>query len=225
MWMKRFVVLLLASFTTISFQGCESDDDDSPANGEINETIFHNKIWSGMMKVTYHNLDEAFSLSFKEDGSVEWFHANVKMAGTYTVNTSDKKLNVSFPSYKWDGPTFTADIISATELKNFTQADDQIYKIQSCNLNTTTTQNIVGTTWEGTFGTHALKFRFISESVVEITVDGEIFKEDSVYGNELGYLRIQGTIDYFFGVLFDDTLKGIYSYASQEYYPMEVHKK
>lgn len=225
MWTKRFVVLSLAIITTMSFQGCQSDDDDSPNNGAINETIFHNKIWSGILKVPHHSLEETFSLSFKNDGTVEWYHGNVKMAGTYTVNTSDKKISVLFPSYKYDGPTFTADIISATELVNFTQADEQIYKIQSCKLNNTTTQNIIGTTWEGTFGTHALKFRFISESVVEITVDGAVFKADSFYANDLGYLRIQGTIDYFFGVLFEGTMKGIYAYSSQEYLPMEVHKK
>ncbi len=225
MWTKRIAILLLAFVTSISFQSCQSDDDDAPANGEINETIFINKIWSGVMAVPYHDLEEAFSLSFKDDGTVEWYHNSVKMTGTYTVNASDKKLSVLFPSYKWDGPTFNADIISATELANFTQADDQIYKIQSCKLNNTTGQNIVGTTWEGTFGPHTLKFRFLTTSTVEISVNGEVFTENSFYGSDLGYLRIQGTADYFFGVLFDNTIKGIYAYASQEYHPMEVHKK
>jgi hypothetical protein len=57
------------------------------------------------MTVPYHDLDEAFSLSFKDDGTIEWYHGNVKMIGTYTVNTSDKKLSVLFPSYKWNGRT------------------------------------------------------------------------------------------------------------------------
>lgn len=158
MWVKRIFILLPAFVVSLSFQRCQSDDD-APANEPINETMFHNKIWSGIMKVTYHQLDEAYSLSFKDDGIVEWFHGNVDMTGTYTVNASDKKLTVSFPIYKWDGPTFTADITATDELANFTQADDQVYKIQSCKLNNSTSQNIVGTTWEGTFGTHALKIQ------------------------------------------------------------------
>jgi hypothetical protein len=42
------------------------------------------------MTVPYHDLDEAFSPSFKDDGTIEWHHDNVKMIGTYTINTSDK---------------------------------------------------------------------------------------------------------------------------------------
>lgn len=36
------------------------------------------------MTVPYHDLDEAFNLSFKDDGTIEWYHGNVKMIGTYT---------------------------------------------------------------------------------------------------------------------------------------------
>ncbi|MFD1002105.1 hypothetical protein ACFQ21_22460 [Ohtaekwangia kribbensis] len=112
-----------------------------------------------------------------------------------------------------------------SNITNFTEADDQIYKIQSCKLNNSTVQNIVGTTWEGTYGPHTLKFRFLTTSTVEISVNEKIVEQNSFYGNDLGYLRIRGTIDYFFGVLFDDTIKGIYSYASQEHHLMEVRKK
>jgi hypothetical protein len=35
--MGRNLLLLL------NFQSCQSDDDDAPTDGEINETIFHNK--------------------------------------------------------------------------------------------------------------------------------------------------------------------------------------
>lgn len=72
MWIRTIAILLLASVTSISFLSCQGDDDDAPANGEINETMFHNKIWSGIMEVPYHDLDETFSLSFNNDGTLEW---------------------------------------------------------------------------------------------------------------------------------------------------------
>lgn len=43
MWIRTIAILLLPSVASVNFQSCQSDDDDAPTDGEINETIFHNK--------------------------------------------------------------------------------------------------------------------------------------------------------------------------------------
>jgi hypothetical protein len=222
--MKKILLPALA-IAFVFICGC-SKNNSNPNNtgGSGSDSslyhMFNNKIWSGGMNVTYQPNEEPFSLGFSDDSVVSWWHASIEEFGIYKIDKSSKKITVSFPGQVSNGPSFSATIANDSSLTNIVMAGPQpftnsaqVYQLNSCAINNTTTQLLDNTTWTGTWESKSLKMNFQPQLKVDVYIDG-VFYTTGSYGYDVGYIRINTGADRFYGVLFGNTIKGLYVYSN-----------
>lgn len=209
-----------SAFLAVALLGCSKSKDDD--KGGDDTSLFTGTIWSGEMTVNAHAHHEPYSLYFSTDSTVDWFHGSGQTGGKYKVENN--KITITFAYYMW-GPTVTADILSPTQLGNFVQDANENFTLVSCELNNTTGQQLLHTTWAGLYDNKTLQFVFKPNEKVQVTIDNQVYREEASYTTDLGYLAINTGADRFYGVLFGNTIKGMYAYAGQTYIPYTLTKQ
>jgi hypothetical protein len=217
------VAALSFLFLAFIFSSCKKGNGSEESKQDYSG-MFNNKTWWGEHKVSAHNLVEPYTLHFNSDKTVTWNSAgSTNGKGVYTVDAANKKVKVDFPTYYMDGASFTADIISESELGNFVPAANQYYKLSSCKP-IVPHPTLDNSAWVGTWDNLPCRLEFQPGSKVNVFTNNVLYRTAAPYSLDHGYIRINTGADRFFGVLSGNSLMGIYLY-SQDFRSWNVTKQ
>jgi hypothetical protein len=139
--MKKQIIFFIAVGAFI-VSGCKKSNEGTK---DI-KALFIDTAWVGEFKYASRPVPEPFCIRFNESGTFAWYELNGTYTGTYTVNDTDKSVNVTFSC----GSSFTGVLSENKKLINFKYGGTYNWSILSLGLSTDIpVQTLDGTVWKG----------------------------------------------------------------------------
>jgi len=214
--MKKIFFVAMALLPVLYFSaGCKK-------NNEIDTTSsFKNMVWTGTFHYT-GDVDEPYSLKFREDSSFLWFEYNGLNFGTWKLD--EKKLTLTFSA----GKPITAAVSDGKTLANIQNDHANARFVNSGELNTTVDQKLEGTTWKEKNNLGTLTFNAFKN----VTTTGifAIIPQNSSYVGDPGAIYCTSPLspgNSFFAVVMSDgkTMRFVNKYITTPYHPYVMIKQ